>query len=75
MRKPRAFRVFLGFNSTTLPGNAKVRNALFIRYRYSPDSALQKPQVVLNEDATLAEMERMGRGMVVRIVRHAREDA
>ncbi|EJD34800.1 Nrap-domain-containing protein [Auricularia subglabra TFB-10046 SS5] len=52
VRKSHAFRVFLGFNSTIVPGNAK------------------KPQVTLNEEATLVEMERMGRGLVTRVMRY-----
>ncbi|KZV90658.1 Nrap protein [Exidia glandulosa HHB12029] len=57
VRKAHNFRVFLGFNSATVPGNVK------------------KPQVTLNEGATLSEMERMGRGIVSRIVRQTRDES
>lgn len=38
------------------------------------DGLVQKPLVTLNEEATLAEMERMGRGLIVKITKQVHGD-
>ncbi|KAH7096116.1 Nrap-domain-containing protein [Auriculariales sp. MPI-PUGE-AT-0066] len=53
-------KVFLGFNSRVDATDSKV-------------IVLQKPQVTLNEDATLAEMQRLGQGLVMGVVKRTRE--
>lgn len=69
LREPKPFRALLGYS--TVPDGGKKVGAVDMT-RVTNLTLIQKAHVVLNEDSILAEIARMGQGMVKEIVKQTR---